>query len=199
MYWLDTTILVLLGLGTLLGAVSGFLWQAARIAGLGVSLYAALHLNAEVVAWVRESLLPATEPRFIRPAAFVAVFAGIYLAIFGVTLLLEKALRVAHLKPFDRLAGAGFGGLKAVLLLGALCLGMASFPHPATEEWMTKSALAPALAEGMNAVLAVLPSQYTDELRTGLHNLRESIRARSGPSETKQSRGRQGAVKSAAP
>jgi uncharacterized membrane protein required for colicin V production len=178
MYWLDVTFLALIGLGAILGAVSGLLWQVARIVGLGVAVVAALYFNADAMQWLQANALHNYDPRFLRAAAYVAVFVGIYVAIFVVTLLLEKALRAARLKPLDRLAGAGLGALKAALILGALCLGAASLHHAGTAEILAQSTLAPRFAEGMHALLAAIPPQYTDELRLGLHNLKESIRTR---------------------
>ena len=177
MFWLDTTIIALLILGAILGAVSGLLWQVARILCVALSVYAAILLNEWASNLLLEALLKGAEPAVARAAAYLAVFLAMFFVLYHVIWLLDQAIRAVNLEPVDRLLGAGVGACKMGLVLAALCLGLTAYPNPTTKEVMEKSTLAPVLAEGMEMVLLVIPQEYKTELCNGLKNLREFARS----------------------
>lgn len=176
MFWLDTTILALLGLGALLGAVSGFLWQVARIAGLAIAIYAAILLNDWASSLLADAILQGADPRIARGLAYLAVFLVVFIVLYQVAWLLDQWIQAVHLEPFDRLLGAGVGACKMGLLLAAICLGLSNYPNERTKEILDKSSLAPALASGMDAMLVAIPEEYKNELTNGWNQLRELTR-----------------------
>jgi uncharacterized membrane protein required for colicin V production len=178
MYWLDTTILVLLAVGALLGARSGFLRQVGRLAGFAVALYAAIYFNDWAANLLQQLFLQNADPRIARVLAYLVVFLGVVLACSAVLALLERSVEKASLQPLNRSLGAGLGAGKVALILGAIFLGMAYFPHPRTQELMQKSVLAPVLVQGIDALLVVVPQHYREELSSGLRNLRETFEER---------------------
>jgi uncharacterized membrane protein required for colicin V production len=178
MFWLDTTILVLIGLGTVLGIVSGFLWQVARILSLVLSLYASILLNDWVVGQCREMLLRDADPRLIQILAYVFVFMAVYFVLYQFVWVCDRFIRTVRLQPVDRFLGALVGGCKMALLLAGVSLGLAHYPTATTQEVMEKSALAPVLAGAMEMVIAVIPQEYKTELCNGLAELKAMARAR---------------------
>src|SRR5438045_1122616 len=56
MHWLDTLYLALIILAAALGAWTGLLWQAARLANLAVAGYATLALHERAAAWASQHL-----------------------------------------------------------------------------------------------------------------------------------------------
>src|SRR5262249_45430330 len=90
--------------------------------------------------------------------------------------LLERGMAAVRLQPLNCLLGAALGVVKAGLILGAVCLGLASYPHPATKEVMDRSTLAPALAEAVQLVTVAVPQEYKDWLSSGLQSLRDLAR-----------------------
>jgi uncharacterized membrane protein required for colicin V production len=177
-YWLDTAILALLVMGAIFGALSGFLWQVARVASFAVALYASIYLNDWAAHALQELVLQGADPRIGMVLAYLLVFVAIYVVFFGGTLLLERGMEAACLQPVNRLLGGGLGAVKAALLLGAVFLGMASYPHPSTQEMMERSHLAPMLADSMQFVIVAIPQEYKDWLCNGLESVREMARAR---------------------
>jgi membrane protein required for colicin V production len=177
MYWLDSTILVLLAIGALVGAWTGFLWQAARIISLALSLYAAILANDGVTRLLQDTILKGVDERIPHAIAYVVVFIVVYIILHQIVWLLDRFIRAVRLETMDRLLGALVGACKIGLILAAVCLGVTAYPHPLTKEVMEKSTLAPVLAEGMEMILLVIPEEYKSELCTGLKNLREMARA----------------------
>ena len=178
MYWLDTVIVAVLTIGAVFGAVSGLLWQVARVASLGVAVYASIYLNDWAATLLQDMALQGADPRIAMVLAYLVVFIAIYLTLFSATLLLERGMTVVCLQPVNRLLGGALGMVKAGLILGAIFLGMASYPHANTQELMDRSTLAPALAEGMQLVIVAIPQEYKDWLCSGLQSLRDVARAR---------------------
>ena len=183
MFWLDGTILAALALGALLGALSGFLWQMARLLGLALALYLAILLNETVSQFVQTHYLAGADPRMVRIVAYVGVFLVVYLVLLISTYWLYQAMRAVHLEPLDRLLGALLGLGKMALILAAVFLGLANYPHPKTKELMEKSILAPVLAGGMEIALVVIPQEYRNELCEGFNHLRDLARNKGNAEE----------------
>jgi|GEM_PF-3360639 len=186
MFWLDTTIVALLVLGAILGAISGLLWQVARILCVALSVYAAILLNEWATNLFLEAFLKGAEPAVARALAYLAVFIAVFVVLYHVALVLDQAIRAVNLQPMDRFLGAAMGACKMALLVAAICLGLTAYPNQATTEVLEKSKLAPVLADGMEMVLLVIPQEYKTELCNGLKNLREFARSRMEPTRKDQ-------------
>jgi membrane protein required for colicin V production len=172
MHWLDITLLIVLALGALLGARSGLLWQVARIVTFGVAFYVCIFYH-EPVAALLGTYLTGTSPLLLGVLSYVAAFCGVYLVLYSITLLLERALKASRLKTLDRVLGAGFGLLKTALLVGAVLMGVALYSTPQTDAAMAASRLAPVLLEGMRAVTVAVPQNYRDNLNASLERIRK--------------------------
>ena len=178
MYWLDTVIVTVLAIGAIFGALSGLLWQIARVASFGVAIYASIYLNEWAAQALQDLVLQGADPRVGMVLAYLIVFIAIYLVFFCATVLLERGMTVVCLQPLNRFLGAGLGAVKAALLLGAVFLGMASYPHASTQDLMERSSLAPALADSAQLALVAVPQEYKDWLGSGLTSLRDMAKAK---------------------
>jgi uncharacterized membrane protein required for colicin V production len=179
MHWLDITLLVVLAFGALLGARSGLLWQVARLVTFGVAFYVSIYYH-QPVADLLGTYVTGTSPFVIGVLTYIATFLGVYLVLYGFTLLLQRVLKAARLKTLDRLLGAGFGLLKASLLLGIVLMGLAIYSTPQTDAAMADSQLAPVLLQGMRAVTVAVPQNYKDELNASLERIRKEGARRAG-------------------
>jgi membrane protein required for colicin V production len=176
MYWLDTVILILLGVGAGLGAWTGLLKQFMRVVGFAVALYGSVLLHGWASNYLQQELLKDSDPAVADALSYGAVFLTIIAAFFITALLIDRCLKAVKLKWADRLLGAGVGAAKAALILGAVFLAVLSYPHPATKEIMEPSRLAQPLAGSVNLCLKLVPTQYTDDLQNGLDRLKETAR-----------------------
>jgi uncharacterized membrane protein required for colicin V production len=176
MYWLDTTILIIVAAGAILGALSGLLLQLARLVGFAVALYAAILFNEQATTALQQGFARDAEPWMTRVLAYVLVFLAVYLTIFILTVVLERGVKAARLQALNRLLGALLGAAKFGLLLGAVFLGVTHFPTGASREMMDRSTLAPLLARGTEQLVTALAGDYRDELRGGLDGLSRALR-----------------------
>jgi membrane protein required for colicin V production len=172
MHWLDITLLIVLALGALLGARSGLLWQVARIVSFGAAFYISIYYH-EPIAGLVGNYVTDGSPLLIAGLAYVGTFLGVYLVLHIITLVLERGVRATRLKTLDRILGAGFGVLKATLLIGAVMMGLAIYSTPQTDAAMSESKLAPVFLEGMRAVAVAVPQDYKDQFNIALERIRQ--------------------------
>ncbi|MFO0969562.1 MAG: CvpA family protein [Gemmataceae bacterium] len=175
MYWLDTAILSLLGIGALLGLWSGLLWQIARIVSLGLAFAITVVANESSAEFLHQHLLGGAEPRVAQGVAYVAVFLAVYLITFYIARVLHSAVQASDLEWLDRLLGAAFGAAKIAIVIAILCLFATHSTHPAPQTWLKESRLAPVFAQGLQTALALLPEKYRSEMIEGVKGLREIL------------------------
>jgi membrane protein required for colicin V production len=174
MYWLDTIILILLGLGAGLGFWSGLLWQIARVLSLGLALYATILFNEPATKFLDE-VVRGIDPRVAQGIAYVVVFLGVYLSLFLLTRLLHKMIKAAHLELFDRLLGGLLGAAKMGVVIAIACAVLAAVALPMTQDWMQQSTLAPLFVRGTEATLDLIPMQYRSRVDDGLQQIRAAV------------------------
>jgi uncharacterized membrane protein required for colicin V production len=175
MYWLDTTILFVLGAGAIFGAVTGLLMQLARLAGFVISLYAAVYFNEGTAALLQEKVMQEAEPWLTYLLAYLFVFLIVYLAIYLLTLTLERGLTAVRLQVLNRLLGALLGASKLALLLGGVFLGVACYPSDSTRDMLRRSTLAPLLAEGTESVVGAVVTEWGADWDEAGSSLRQAV------------------------
>jgi membrane protein required for colicin V production len=173
MYWLDTVILLLLGVGAGLGAWTGLVKQIVRVFGFAAALLCAVLLHGAAATWLQQALLRKSDPAVADALAYGGVFLAVLLAFQLAAVVVERGLKAAKLKWADRVLGGGLGAIKAALILGAIFLAVLECPNPSIREAMQQSALAPVLAAGVGLGLGTVPPEYTDGVRAGLQRLHE--------------------------
>ena len=152
---LDILVLTLVGGGTVLGFMRGFVQEVLTLAAWVAAIVAVRLLHAPAAAWL-------TEP--VGTAAGASMLA--YVLVFGVTFFLFRWLsrsigaksRKSLVGPFDRVLGGGFGMVKGMIIATALFM-LATLVHDfiagkdaERPQWMRDSRTFPAL----NATSAAL-------------------------------------------
>jgi uncharacterized membrane protein required for colicin V production len=171
MHWLDTTLLLLLACGALLGFRSGLLWQVVRIFSLAIGGYATVLFHEPAVNLVRERLLQGADPRLTDVAAYALVFVVSYGSLLLIGRGCKGLISVLGLGWIDGFLGAGLGTAKAALLLAAVCLLAARVHHPQVEEALAQSTLAARFADGMERTLALVPDDAKRNLADAVTQL----------------------------
>ena len=173
MYWLDTAILILLGVGAALGVWTGLLKQVVRVVGFAVSLIAAVFFHGWAANWLQQTCLQGSDPSVADALSYGLVFLVVLLAFQLTALVLDRCLKAVKLKWADRMLGAGLGAVKAALIMGAVFLAIIEYPSATTKEVVRQSSLAPLLAVCVDLGLRAVPSAYTNGLRSGLDRLKQ--------------------------
>jgi membrane protein required for colicin V production len=161
MTWFDLTVLAILGLSVLLGALRGFVKELMAIVAWIVA-----GVLAKTFAHVVAGLFPSSlEPEPLRWAAgFVVILVMALLALWIVTWLVSQIVKATGLGVADRSLGAIFGFVRGLLivLLGVLLAGMT--PLPRETGWRTARFSAPLEALAV-AVRAWLPDALKGRIR----------------------------------
>lgn len=158
MNWVDIALLSLLAISVLLGAWRGLVFELMTIAGWGVA-----YLASPFVAPFIERFIPPEKvgPALIHALGLVLGFI-LVLLVWGLGAKLVRAL--IHATPLgliDRLGGAAFGVLRAVLLalLATVIVGMT--PAVRSQAW-TESQAAPWLQAALTQLRPLLPAALHD-------------------------------------
>jgi membrane protein required for colicin V production len=161
MTWLDYALLGVFAVSLVLGIWRGLVREVVAILGWVIAFLAA-NLLAGPLGPAMPQVIPSAELRVA--AAYVAVFVLTLIVASLAGLLLSTVVRAAGLGGLDRLLGAGFGVLRALLIVlaGALLAGLTSAPRQA---WWRDSASGPLLAQAAVAVKPFLPPTLGERLR----------------------------------
>ena len=171
MHWLDTTLLLLLACGAILGFRSGLLWQVARMLSLAVGAYAAILFHEQAVLLVRERLLQGADARLVDVVAYGLVFIVSYGALLLVGRACKGLISALGLGWIDGFLGAALGTAKAAILVAAICLLAGRVHHPQVEEALAHSTLAAQFADGMEKTLALVPDDAKRNLADAVTQL----------------------------
>ena len=112
---IDIIILVIVGAGTVVGFMKGFLRQLAGLLGLIVGLLAAKALYATVAERVFLSITDSLT--VAQGIAFVTIWLAVPVGFLLLAMLLTKAMEAVALGWVNRLLGALLGAFKTILLL----------------------------------------------------------------------------------
>jgi uncharacterized membrane protein required for colicin V production len=175
MHWLDSTLLALLALGAGVGFMTGLLLQIARVAGLGVALWATLFLNVQAVELIQEFLLRDADANLVKASAYVVVFLVVYFLLLLVTRFAKSLVVASGFAWMDRCLGACLATAKTAAILGAVCLLVSRATNPTAREVMERCTVAPALSRGMEAALVMIPDDYKKSLADSLVSLRAKV------------------------
>ena len=155
---LDVFVFLLLIGGAAIGFVRGFVHEVISLLAWIVAIAMLKLFHTQLWSGLENSF------HFSPAAAAVLAFAILFVPSFLIVKLLARQLggrtrRHAMLGPFDRVLGAGFGGVKGLLgvtlffLLANLATDMVYGPEAKRPEWMVKSRTFPLLNASGRAIV----------------------------------------------
>lgn len=161
MNWVTILLLAVMGVLTWRAYMNGFVREL-------VSLSAVI-LAVPIAGIFYDDMFPKVNPIVdSRPLAnlvsFLAIFAGVVIAGQVAAHVLKQAVALLNLGLADRLAGAAFGFLKAVILCQVLLIALVVFPKPDVRDSIDASPLATGLLDFAPPLLAILPARFADTL-----------------------------------
>ncbi|MEF3167873.1 MAG: CvpA family protein [Deltaproteobacteria bacterium] len=152
--WLDILIGVIIVVAFVRGLWTGFSRSVSTLAGLVAGFWVAMHLFGPLS---ERLLFILSNEMWARVAAFVLVFLFVYLGFFLVGVVLQGFLRLIRLGWLDRIAGAGVGIAKGLVMVGVLLFVLTLFLPPKSD-LLSGSVLYPrlvAVAQGLSALVPV--------------------------------------------
>ncbi len=155
---LDMLVLATLLLSMLLGAWRGLVYELLMLVGWVVAFFAARLLVPQ--------LLPQASAYFSN-AAPQALYAGVFIVLFIVLTfawgllasLAKKLIQMVGLRPVDRVFGACFGVVRALVLLLVLAMVVQAAGWQ-SQSWWQQSTSAAWLAQGLAQALPSLPQSW---------------------------------------
>jgi membrane protein required for colicin V production len=179
--WVTIALLIVIGVLTWRAYMNGFVREL-------VSLSAVI-LAVPIAGIFYDDMFPKVHPIVdSRPLAnllsFLAILAGVIIAGQVAAHVLKQAVALLNLGLADRLAGAAFGFVKAVILCQVVLIALVVFPKPDMRGSIDASPLATALLDWAPPVLAILPARFDDTLDLFLDGARALDRVVPGDSPT---------------
>jgi uncharacterized membrane protein required for colicin V production len=172
MHWLDTVLLVVLGIGALLGAWAGLVRQVLRIVAICVAIYACIYFH-EAANGFLAGRLDGAPPFLVSLLAYAVLWGVVFLVFWVIRQGLEKGMKAAKLKAVDRVLGALLGVVKFGLVAGAVLMGLAVLGLPLTDSVLADSKVAPVLLDGMKAVIVLVPQDYKTEVDNSVQRVKK--------------------------
>ncbi|OYX23681.1 MAG: colicin V production protein [Flavobacteriales bacterium 32-35-8] len=117
---LDLVLLAFLILGLVRGFINGFFVELASVVALIAGIYGAFHFSSYLASFLKDKV--DWEENTVNMVALIGTFAIIVLIISLAGKALTKIADFAMLGLFNKIIGAGFGGLKAALILSAFLI-----------------------------------------------------------------------------
>jgi uncharacterized membrane protein required for colicin V production len=173
MYWLDTVILIILGIAAIWGAFAGLLWQVSRIITVVLALYCSITFNDLATPFVQEHLMEEASPLAAKIVSYILVFLIVCLVLLAITMSLEKGIEKIKLQWLNRALGAATGAFKAAFLLGIVLYGLKYLPG--TNEAIEKSALSPVLTAAVDFGFTLMPLEYRDNVDSSLEETATTV------------------------
>jgi membrane protein required for colicin V production len=135
---------------------------AGSIAGILLASWNYLRVGDWLHRWIAS--LPAAEI-----VAFVAILMGVMLVFSIAAGLVRRTVQAVGLGFVDRVAGAGIGVVRGVLLGVAAMMTLAAFAPGLG--WVKNSVLAPYFLAGAHAVSFVVPHGFKEQISDGAEHL----------------------------
>ena len=156
MNWADYSILALILLSALIGALRGFTRESLGLATWVVAIIVAVLFGKAAAV--------ALEPHITAPLIRVSVaYGGLFLAalLVGgiVTAIIVSRVRESRFSSADRTAGAGLGLIRGAVMVALLVMvGMMTTVHEAT--WWKESRLIAPAETFASAIRSIIPDEW---------------------------------------
>lgn len=121
---LDMLIVIILGYGLIRGIFRGMIKELSSIIGVLGGFYAAYSYFPLVSAMMEDWI---TNVAFLNILSFMLIFCIIFFIISILGVIIKYLMHVASLGWLDRLCGASFGFIKAVLIVSVILLALTAF------------------------------------------------------------------------
>jgi len=154
MNWLDTVLIILIGVATFIGLRKGIIKMALTLGGLVLGIF----LAGRFYLPFSERLILISSPTWAKVAAFAIIFIGIMVLAAILAHFLEKVASTIMLGWANRLVGAILGFVVGAMFCGAFLAIWVKYLGVTGA--VADSRIAPVLLDQFPKVLALLPDEF---------------------------------------
>ncbi len=167
---LDILILVIGGFCLVRGIFRGIVKELTSIVGVFVGFYVAYNYYPVVAHLISRFF---SNKAYLNIVSFFLVFTILFLAVGLVGVVLKRVFKGVALGWADRLLGAIFGLVKAILVVSVLLVPMTAF-LPQKSPVIQDSLLSPYVTSISKMMVAVAPEEMKEKFSNNINALKES-------------------------
>jgi membrane protein required for colicin V production len=157
MDWLDALIVIVFIFFIATAFTAGFLRETVAMA----SSIAAVLLAGLFYDDVAENVLTSIDNQATAyVVGFLVVLVGVTALGQGITILLRPAVSVMQLGVLDQVLGAGFGAVKAFVLIEILLFLFVAYPRWDIDDRIRESGFASVMLDASRPMLEILPAEF---------------------------------------
>lgn len=177
--WLDYTLLAFTAAFVTAGYVKGFTRQVLQLVGILIAFYIAMVYTPDLATRPFLARWVELNPQLTHLLAYVGLFVG---SILSWNLAIAIAARLIPgrriFRPVDGLLGGFLGAIKAVLVVGGICLGLIAWGSLNDYPPFRQSILAPKMAAGCKTLVLLIPESTREQMHHFNHRVQDELRSR---------------------
>ena len=166
----DIVIVIIFGFCLIRGFFRGFIKEASSIVGVFGGFYAAYSYYMEFAkplsGWI-------SDKSYLYIVSFLIVFCGVFLIISILGVVIKYVLNIAFLGWVDRICGAGFGIIKAVLIASVLLIALTAF-LPGGAPIVKDSMLSPHVSVVSEKMAKIIPTDMKHQFVSKIKELKKA-------------------------
>jgi membrane protein required for colicin V production len=182
---LDIILLVLIGASVLYSLLRGLIREIFSFLAIILGFFGASYGYSRVAAWLKGWVQQETVAQII---SFAVLFLLVALGVSFLGSLLSKAIHKGGLGWADRMGGAAFGFLKAILLIAIILLALTAFLPPRSK-LLLESKISPAALSIARGLSFLVPDKFQSLYAQKERELKKYWSFREFPMEKSENRG----------
>ncbi len=140
----------------------GFLWETLTIFAWVAAAFGCLYFGPYIIPLTRSLV---SEAWLASLLAYAAVFLAVFIPLAFMSHRFSESVKHSPIGPLDRAAGAAFGIVRGLVVVGLGYLAFTYFvPIRQQPRWVTEARLLPMVQSTSEVLLSVIPDQPRDTL-----------------------------------
>lgn len=166
----DIVIIVILSFCLLRGIFRGLVKEVSGLIGVLAGFYAAFTYYTEIAKFLSRWI---SDVSYCNILSFLIIFCGVLIIVNILGIIIKYILKIASMGWIDRISGAGFGIIKAVLIVSILLIMLTTF-LPKGSPVVRNSMFAPYITMVSEKLAKVIPQSMKDQFSVKLKDFKET-------------------------
>ena len=147
----------------------GFLWETLTIFAWVAAAFGCLYFGPYIIPLTRSLV---SEAWLASLLAYASVFLEVFIPLAFMSHRFSESVKHSPIGPLDRAAGAAFGVVRGLVVVGLAYLAFTYFvPIRQQPDWVTKAELLPMVQSTSETLLSVVPDHPRDTLFEPRHEV----------------------------